>query len=142
MNDPLPTMFFSAMPDHVRDRFKSAWRKWLTWCGEHGVQPVDATAKTAPLPRIADLHPGNAPGAGIHQDGVVGPCPPDRAPQRMGHTCASALRIRFSETFTGVPSCWAKKLTRSSSISQRTSSSVASRAGSGASRSDASMAAS
>lgn len=45
MNDPLPPMFFSAMPDYIRDRFESAWAKWLTWCGEHGVHPVDATVE-------------------------------------------------------------------------------------------------
>ncbi|MCK6212133.1 hypothetical protein KZX45_16440 [Georgenia sp. EYE_87] len=45
MRDSLPSMFFSAMPDHVRDRFEAAWSKWLTWCGEHGVHPVDATVE-------------------------------------------------------------------------------------------------
>ena len=47
---------------------------------------------------------------------------------------ASAARTRFSETGTGVPSCCANRLTRSSSSIQRTSASAASRAGSGGRR--------
>ncbi|TWE18826.1 hypothetical protein FB465_3918 [Kitasatospora atroaurantiaca] len=42
---------------------------------------------------------------------------------RAGHSVAAAasiaFRMRFSETGVGVPSPWAKKLTRSSSIIQR-----------------------
>jgi hypothetical protein len=45
MIDPLPPMFFSAMPDHIRDRFESAWAKWVTWCEENDVHPVDATVE-------------------------------------------------------------------------------------------------